>query len=272
MLGYCTNTTRNNASKDLCRQYWECFHTWPGESESASERQIVQHRQIRCVHKLASANLSVWNYLTQAVPLKEIRLRVSTFADDVMLLKDLLTSSLTNKSEQTHVSAVGFSSRWVIPSNVFTHWPLPLSLPAFLSIIPSLPRLSMTSCRRLVNPGWFLNLVPYIFLCAFAPTTLASTFGMCMWWRLPVLAFWSSNLFVTCWRWPVAALVPCTIGACNVKCHGKINYPQSIRKNKKNGGKTQQNCAVVVSDVTGIQSDTSQTRLNWGITVQNSAW
>ena len=73
MLGYCTNTTRNKASKDLCRQPWECFHTWTQESGSASERQIVQHRQIRCVHKLASANLSVWNYFTQAAPLKEIR-------------------------------------------------------------------------------------------------------------------------------------------------------------------------------------------------------
>ena len=65
MLGYCTNTTRNNASKDLCRQYWECFHTWTGESESASERKIVQHRQTHCVHKLASANLSVWSYFTK---------------------------------------------------------------------------------------------------------------------------------------------------------------------------------------------------------------
>ena len=59
MLGYCTNTTRNNASKDLCRQYWECIHTRTGKSESASERKIVQHRQTHCVHKLASANLSV---------------------------------------------------------------------------------------------------------------------------------------------------------------------------------------------------------------------
>ena len=73
MLGYCTNTTRNNASKDLCRQYWQCFHTWTGESESASERKLFQHEQTHCVHKLASANLSVWNYFTQAVPLKEIR-------------------------------------------------------------------------------------------------------------------------------------------------------------------------------------------------------
>ena len=61
---------------------------------------------------------------------------------------------------------------------------------------------------------------------------LLSTFGMCMWWRLPVLVFWSSNLFVTFWRWPVAGLVPCTIEACSVKCHGKINYPQTIRKKK----------------------------------------
>ena len=106
MLGHCTKTTRNNTSKDLCRQPWECFHTWTQESGSASERKLFQHEQTHCVHKLAPANLSVWNYFIQVVPLKETRLRVFTFADDVMLLKDSLTSGLTDKSERLIVQTM----------------------------------------------------------------------------------------------------------------------------------------------------------------------
>ena len=55
------------------------------------------HRRIR--HVTAWTDPQAPRYriaLTQAVPLKEIRLRVSTFADDMMLLKDLLTSGLAN--------------------------------------------------------------------------------------------------------------------------------------------------------------------------------
>ena len=87
-------------------QPWECFHTWTKESESASERKLFQHEQTHCVHKLAPANLSVWNYFTQVDPLKEIRLRVFTFADDVMLLQDSLTSGLPNKSERLTVQTM----------------------------------------------------------------------------------------------------------------------------------------------------------------------